>query len=174
MYRVKTFVWEMSLCILLMVGSAVHALAQNNRLQAAFILQFTRQLEWSSQGKQAGEFIIGVLGTDADITDDLKALEGRMVGQQKIAVKVFASPTKVTSCHLLYVPVSKSGLLDEVKNSCAYMLVVAEQPGAYLKGAGISFSQSSGRLNFEINTKEIQAKGLKVSSQLLRAAQAKI
>lgn len=174
MCKVRAFAWESVLCVLLIIGSAVHALSQNSRLQAAFILQFTRQLEWSGQGKQAGEFIIGVLGADADITADLKALEGRMVGQQKIVVKVFASPSKVTNCHLLYVPVSKSGQLGDVNSRCDYMLVVAEQPGAYLKGAGISFSQSGGRLNFEINTKELQAKGLKVSDQLLRVAQAKI
>lgn len=157
--------------LFLLLGSAVHA--QEAKLKAAFVYQFTRLLEWCPEGK-SGDFVIALVGKDDEMSRELGALEGRKVGAQTIKVARFASVGDIVRCNMLLVPSNLSGQLGAIvskTSSLGCVLVISDSAGAISEGAGISFVSGGGKLNFEVNTKALSGRNIKTSQQLLKLAQ---
>lgn len=159
------------LCLWLLISPSI--MAQEAKLKAAFLYQFTRLLEWCPDGK-SGDFIIALVGKDDEMSRELGALEGRKVGAQSIKVMRFASVGDITRCNMLLVPGNLSGQLGSIVSKTASLgcvLVVSDKAGGINSGAGISFVSSGGKLNFEVNTKALNERNIKTSQQLLKLAQ---
>ncbi len=149
----------------------LNVFAQIEKIQTAIIYQFTRQIEWCPSGKQ-GSFTIGVLSEDASILNELNSLQGRRVGEQAIEVKKLLSVQEAKNVNIVFVTKSKIDDLQQVLSglgsSCT--LVIADKPGAAGMGAGISFVEEGGRIQFEINKSFAEKHSLKVSNDLIKLA----
>ena len=127
-------------------GSQKQNYDTNAKMKAVFLYNFTRYIEWPESYKQ-GNFVIGLLGETA-ITDELnKVAQTKKAVNQTIEIKRFGSLSDVSECHMLYVSTSKSGDLASAiqKTKSRSTLVITEQDGLAVKGAGISFKVVNNR-----------------------------
>ena len=74
-----------TLFIIVLVAFCVSAKAQDEKFKALFMYNFTKYIEWP-QTKQSGDFVIGVMGNSA-IVSELNAIASKKtVGAQNIKV----------------------------------------------------------------------------------------
>jgi hypothetical protein len=141
--------------------------AQDEKLKAIFIYNFTRYVDWPDK---PGNFIITIIGNDP-ITAEIQSIAAKKtVGASKIEVKNARTPADLTTCHILYIPESKPEILASflVKAKDLNILIVSENKDACLKGSCINFIDNSGKINFEISKANIENNGLKVSGELMQ------
>lgn len=157
--------------VLLMALSLVPAFAQSYRMHSVFIYSFTRYVQWPDSYNQ-GDFEIMVLG-DSPILDELRAMaQAKKVGDRSIKITRISSPSEIRKCNMLFVPVEKSGQIDDVvtKVSNQSILIVTEEKGLGTRGSDINFIVKDGKLAFELNQASVNRQGLKVSNELTRLA----
>ena len=145
-----------------------NATAQNEKFKALFMYNFTKYLEWP-EGDRQGDFIITVLG-DSKIVDEIKIIgQKKKVGFQPIVVKRVSSPDQIQKCHMVYITANKSGQINAVKArmSTSSTVIIADDPGAINKGAGINYVVQGGRPIFEISKTNVEQHNVKVGSDLL-------
>ncbi len=145
--------------------------AQNSKYQVAFLYNFTNYIEWPADYK-TGNFIIGVLGQNTPIAQDLKELaKMKKVHGQTIEVRVFARESDVSNCHILYVPKNFANKIAAIENSIkGSTLLISDTPGSISKGAAISFVESNGKLGYELQASNAEKHGLKLNSRLAALA----
>lgn len=144
------------------------ASAQNEKFKALFMYNFTKYIEWPSS-MRTGDFVIGVLGSST-LTDELKTVAIKQkVGTQNIAVKVFNNVDEINDCHILYLPTSKSNMINSVssKLSGKPTLIISDKEGLVPQGACINYVLDGDKLKYEVSRANIEKKGLAVSSALL-------
>ncbi len=150
---------------LIMILFGMHSLiAQNAKLQAAFVYSFTKFVSWPADMK-SGNFVIAVAGDDGYMTELTAALNGKTVGTQ--AIEVIKQQAGKAS-HIVIVPSTASGNLGSVISATVgkSTLVVSDQSGGASKGAGINFVEKAGKQGFELNETELGKRGLNVGAQL--------
>ncbi|OFX89033.1 MAG: hypothetical protein A2W99_02500 [Bacteroidetes bacterium GWF2_33_16] len=153
---------------LLIVIFSQNALAQNEKFKALFMYNFTKYLEWPESERQ-GNFVIVVLG-ETSLADELKIIaEKKKVGFQTIVIHKISSLDQLPKCHIIYIPDSKTSLINEIKNKLASSstVIIADNPGAIAKGAGINYVVSSGKQLFEISKTNLEQHSIKVGADLL-------
>ncbi len=141
------------------------------RIQAMYIYNFTRYINWPANYK-SNDFVIGVLG-QCEIVEELKVFtQGKKVGNQPISVVCFNSVEEIKQCHILYVPHDRSEDIAQIlaRVSKSNNLIVCETPGSIDAGAAISFNYVENKLKFELNSENANKYGLSVSSTLCNMA----
>lgn len=145
-----------------------HLSAQNEKFKALFMYNFTKYLEWPDDYRQ-GDFVIIVLGETA-LIDELKIIaEKKKVGFQPIVVKKVASTDQISKCHMIYISKSKSDNIADVKEklTTSSTVIIADNPGAISKGAGINYVVNGGKQLFEISKSNVEKQNIKVGADLL-------
>lgn len=144
--------------------------AQKEKIQAAYIYQFTKLIEWCPSYK-SGDFVIGVLGNSA-IVGELSALKGKTVASQTIVIKTYSQVSEIDKCNILFLPSVKSDQLASVNvkiaNNCT--LVVTEKSGMAKEGSSINFIEEGGKVLFEINKAALSKHSLPASAKLITLA----
>ena len=154
-----------------MIVSFQSAWAQKEMFHSIFIYNFRKYVKWPDN-MNSGKFVIGVLGTSA-IQTDLKAMgSAKQVNGMSIEVKQFNSAAEISDCHILYVASSERGNIDKIisKTKSQQVLIVTGNPGLAKKGAAIHFVEVEGKIKFELNQKNAEARGLKVAGSLASLA----
>jgi hypothetical protein len=157
LFLLSFIVFEMQIC---------HA--QSEKFKALFMYNFTKYIEWPATVRQ-GDFIIGILG-NSPMTKELEIIAGKQkVGTQSILVKTFNSIDEIDNCHILYVPASKSSSLAQIieKLSGKSVLVVTDKEGLATQGSCINYIKDGDRIKYELNKKNIEKRGMVVSSNLV-------
>jgi hypothetical protein len=142
--------------------------SQNEKFKALFMYNFTKNIEWPASTKQ-GNFIIGVLG-GSPIVKELETIAAKMkVDNLAIVIKTFSSVEEISNCNILFLPSSKSSNLASAitKTSGKHVLIIADKAGLAAQGAGISYFMDGDKIKYEINPKNIEKNGLKVSGSLI-------
>jgi hypothetical protein len=138
-----------------------------------FLYNFTKYIEWPQEYKQ-GDFVIGILGGGADnLKKELAKLAStKKAGIQNIVIKTFGSVAEIEKCHMLFIPETKSSLLEDASMKCkkTSTLIVTEKDGLAKKGSAINFVVKDNKQNFELNKGNIEKYNLNVSSSLLSLA----
>lgn len=143
--------------------------AQEERIKALFIYNFTKYIEWPDEFKK-GDFVIAILG-ETPIFDQLVANTAtRKVSTQSIIVKKYLKISKVERCNMLFITSNNS---LEIKEALAHIeewstLLITDFPGSTNKDFGLNFVNMNGRQTFEINTVYFDRKKLKYTSELLK------
>lgn len=142
--------------------------AQLAKMQALYLYNFTRYVEWPESYK-TGDFVIGVAGTGSEVATELKDIATkRKVNAQVIQVVEFKSVKDYINCHLLYIPHTKigdfSGYIGKTKNSST--LIVTDE-SALPDGSMINLIFDGVKLKYDVNTTNAKAAGLKVSDKLV-------
>ena len=156
--------------LIILSSLLMQATAQKDKMQAAYIYQFTKLIKWCDK-YSSGDFIIAVLGSST-VTTELNGLAGKMVVNQPIVIKTFASFDLIDKCNILFVPASQSTLLVSINrkliNKCT--LIITEKPGLAEKGASINFIDDAGKLVFEVNSTSLSRHLLTANTRLLGMA----
>jgi hypothetical protein len=157
------------LLFLAFIGSSLFA--QQEKLQAVFIYNFTKYINWPESYRE-GDFKIGVLGSKA-MTDELKQIaQKRKVGTRTIAVESYNSIDEIKKCQMLYISDSKSSLLPKavLKLSLEPTVIITATDGSLKKGSAINFVIDDGKQKFEVKESNLKKNNLKVSDDLLNLA----
>ncbi len=141
--------------------------AQYEKLQAAFVYNFTKYMEWPV-GYRNGDFVVGVINSPEMLSALNSMVSGKLVGTQKIVVKSFNSVNGISDCHLVFLPKKMSGNLGALNGKLAgkSTLIVSESNA----GADINFIIVGDKLNFEMNKSNISSKNISVNSRLEQLA----
>lgn len=142
--------------------------AQTPRVQALYIYNLARYMQWPAESRE-GDFIIGVYTNDPILSELQKIARTKLYLDQQIVIKVFNSVESITNCHVLYIPTKATAQIKTiVKKIWRYKtLIIANSPNAIKYGAGINFvSGASGKLEFEVKSVNIVKRGIKVSVKI--------
>ncbi len=139
-------------------------------VKAAFLLNFTKFIEWPSQALPDTSSIITIciLGEDP-YGDALKTIEGKLVRERKLIVKKASSVEDIGECHILYVCKSERKNLSEVllRTKDMSILTVADMKIFCKSGGIVNFITLKKKVRIEINVEAAKRAGLKISSKLL-------
>lgn len=157
--------------LLISVLSITQIQAQTKyKVYSGFVNHFTKYVQWPADSK-SGDFVIAVVGS-SPISAELMALNGKMVGAQKIVVKTFPNAGAVNAGHIIFVAEGQSADISAVsKKAKEYnALVVSEIPGGTTKGSDVNFVEEAGKIRFEISSANPDLHGVKVSNDLKKLA----
>lgn len=152
-------------------GGAAAAEAREADVQAAYIYNFTRFVDWGAQAASsaAAHFDICALGRDP-VNAPLSDLPKTEVAGKKIRVRLLGEEEKdLSSCRILFIGASERGSAAAIteKLGAARVLTVSALPGFARAGGMIGFVRERGRIRLEINLKAAREAGLKIDPRLL-------
>ena len=170
-------VWGMRFCaVALVLGLAGNAFGQGleQRVKAAYLVNFTRFISWPPAATQGGEEAIDICVVgDRDIAIALSALiKSKPSNDVGIRSRLILLPEESEGCEVLYIA-DDSGELQRYwlqKLPQDNILTIADNGDFIDTGGMISFVIVSGKLRFDINQANILRSGMSVSSRLLSLA----
>jgi hypothetical protein len=151
-------------------GSAI----SEAELKAAFLLNFTRFVEWPESSFEGpdGSFVICVLNDSNFATTTADVIGDRTVNKRRISVQERESGSDTGGCHIFFVPEAQSSeqrtLIDQTSGRS--VLTISETDGFAKMGGVANFIANDKKLRLEINRSAAEKANLKVSSRLLRIA----
>lgn len=164
------------LCGILLLGTASawyqSGPAQRDRseyeVKAAFLLNFTRFIEWPPADAPAGDpFHICILGDDRFIMLDT-IVAGERVGSRPIEVRRLRRWQP--PCQILFISDSVRDVFPILRRLGPGVLTVGESPRFLSEGGMINFVVENRKVRFDINQKAARDASLKMSSRLLNVA----
>lgn len=131
------------------------------------ILNFAKQIQWPDHASSKN-FVVGVYEYPPLVAELSAFASSTKVGMRKIEIREVGASDEVADCHILFVPAYKTKRFDDVLAAAQRkaILLVCNKVGYANKGAGINFVIVDGKLRYEINSRSIEDRGLKVSSNL--------
>lgn len=157
-----------SIFIFIIIWNSAGAQSIDYSVHANIIYYLTKYMEWPDN-KNAGDFVIGVVG-ESSLFDELKvATLNKVTRGKKIVVKSFACKQSVYNCEILIICEEESRCLKGIVASTqgSQVLIITESEGLASRGAGINFNVEDGHLILEINRKNIESKNIKIASELI-------
>ena len=138
-------------------------------VKAAFLLNFTKFVEWPASAFAAADspIAICVWGNDpfGKMLDRIVAEE--VIGGRKVVVRRIRQRPEPRSCQALFVNGAGKDVLSGVGPR---VLTIGEGEGFVRSGGMIAFVVENRRVRFGINESAAEAAGLKLSSKLLTVA----
>ena len=162
---------KFGIALILFLGTIINLNAQVPKLQSIFIYNFTKYIEWPISVR-SGDFVIGILG-NSPIEAELNNLAAaKKVGSQSIVIKKYKTIDEIGTCHILFIPSSKSAELSKIISKIGQKntLVITEKEGMANKGSSINFVIRENKQKFELNMANTSKMGLKISSSLQQLA----
>jgi hypothetical protein len=152
-------------------GAAAPSEPLEYQVKAAFLLNFTKFIEWPRLESEAldSPSAICILGEDPFGSTLDQMVEGETLLGHRITVQRVRRPSP-SSCRVLFVSRSEKdveGLLAAVRPG---VLTVGEAPDFLHDGGMIDFVVEKGRVRFDINEGAAARAGLKLNSRLLNVA----
>lgn len=141
-------------------------------LQANYLYNIAKLVEWKDAEMRSGNFIIGVMGGPNLYQELTKQYSTRTIGRQPIEVRKLPRSADVERCHILFVGRTELALLPEIykKMQNKPTMVVTEYSGALEDGAVVNFVKVDNLLKYELNLANAHKHGLVVGSTLKNLA----
>lgn len=146
--------------------------APEYEVKAAFLYNFARFATWPAAAFRDADAPLALcVAGDDPFGPALAALEGKPVGERRIAVRLIA-PADWHGCHLLFVAHSAQDRFAELAEGLAdrYLLTVGDTDGFATRGGVINFVLDGERVRFEVNLAALERSGVALSSHVLRLA----
>jgi hypothetical protein len=142
------------------------------RVKAAFLLNFTKFIEWPASAFETPDSPIAVciLGEDPFGAALDEILAGEVVNGRKLSLRRLKRPPAPRSCQVLFVSRSEKESHPALPNAGTGMLTVGEGEDFVREGGMIGFLIDNRRVRFDINQTAAENAGLKLSSKLLSVA----
>src|SRR5436190_9948504 len=101
-------------------------------LQANYLYNIAKLVEWKDAQMRSGNFIIGVIGNTNLYQELIKQYSTRTIGKQPIEVRKLPRNAEVERCHILFVGHSDLALMPEIykRMHAQPTMVVTEYSGA--------------------------------------------
>jgi hypothetical protein len=165
-----------SLCsiflLLLLALPATPQQPSEYQLKAAFLLNFTKFVEWPAAAfeESASAITICILGDDPFGATLNQLVEGEVVNGRKVGALRIRRPPAPKSCQVLFVGGSEKDVSKILAGLGPGVLTVGEGAGFLRDGGMIAFVMENRRVRFEINQCAATNASLTMSSRLLSVA----
>ncbi len=142
--------------------------AQGIKMQALFIYNFSKLIEWPNS-VESNNFKIGVFGSHDAYEEINGLLKGKQTGPKNIQIEYYNTLNEIINCHILFLPDVKVEIMLSIieKFKEKPILIVTNTPGMIERGADINFKTVEGKQSYEISSKNIKSHNLIVSSKLV-------
>ncbi len=163
----KKFVTILFLCC---TWSIVNA--QVEKLQALFIYNFIKQIEWKSNNS-SGNFSVVMFGKNKTVYAELqKIMNNQRVGNRTIQVSNSPTIGEIPKCQVIIIPKNEISQLLAVisKFKGENTLIITDGKDLAKKGSCINFVTSGSGITFELNQTSMKAQGLEASAKLTNLA----
>ncbi len=143
-------------------------------VKAAFVLNFAKVTRWPDDAfGDTSETIDLCLVGDKQLVEHFKSIDGKQVGERTLRLHHKYETEDCRECEILFVgnDVDRAAQLRFFAAAKDRpVLIIGEMSGFARIGGIINFTSKKGRLHFEINPKEAERKGIKISSRILQLA----
>ncbi|MDB6033161.1 MAG: YfiR family protein [Verrucomicrobiales bacterium] len=145
-----------------------------NKVKAGYLFNFAKFVEWPRECFQTKDspIIVAVLGKDS-IAEDIQAtLQGTAIDGHPLEVRLVPETTEALDCHLLFICASERKRLPKIFEiqRGKHILTVSDMEHFNEDGGMICLRKEGVNIRFEINQKDAEKAGLKISSKLLQLA----
>jgi hypothetical protein len=145
------------------------------QVKAAFLLNFTRFIEWppSSFASEQAPIVIGILGANPFGNYLNEIIIGEKVGQHPLVVQQFKDINDMKSCHILFINKLEHEYLVRIAEITKGkdVLTVSDAPDFLKQGGMVRFFTRSNKMQFQINLDVVKKTKLDISSKLLRLSE---
>jgi len=141
-------------------------------IKAGFIYQFTRFIKWPPQSNSKEKYNICVTGDNPFGTILQRLEEKHRFKEHPLKIKLDVSQDDLQGCHILFVSFSERFNVEQIveKTKGFPILAVGDTEGFSERGIDINLLVFENKVKFQINKQCLDAKGFKVSSELLDLA----
>jgi YfiR/HmsC-like len=142
------------------------------QVKAAFLLNFTKFVEWPPAAFEATDspIAICILGEDPFGAALDQMVAGEVVSGRKLAVRRLKGAPAPKSCQALFIGKADKEALKIPAGQGAGVLTIGEGEAFVREGGMIAFVLDNRRVRFSINQSAAENAGLKLSSKLLSVA----
>jgi hypothetical protein len=149
-------------------GTAAQDVPLEYQVKAAYLLNFTRFVEWPAPAAPGSPLTICMARTNPFGAFLASTIAGETVAGRPLGSRVVSLPD--ASCGVLFVPsgVAAEPMLRAIGN--APVLTVGDSPDFLQRGGMIAFVLDGGRVRFAINPAVAEQHHLLISSRLLQLA----
>lgn len=142
----------------------------DQQVRAAFILNFVDYASWPSGASR--DLVLCMLVGDTRVLDAATAaVSADSTGRRQLSVRRLTSPSDVTGCAVLFVGKDRRDQWPAVRTQAVRgILTIGEDEGFLDHGGVINLLQVGTRIRFEINLREANRRGIRLSAKLLRLA----
>jgi hypothetical protein len=154
-------------------GSTAPQSVAGPELKAAYLVNFTRFMEWARNPVPPGTDIVLCIVDDAAVATALeRTTEGRTVQGHAVTVRILTKGAPLPVCQLLYLTGSdlKQSLdaIEMVKGTVVLTVGDAEQFAQ--AGGMVELFVETGRIRFAVNIDALRRGGIRLSSRVLALA----
>ena len=168
--------WVVAVAAALIIGDGAAAALEQSGLEyevkAAFVYNFIKFVEWPAEALAAESFRVCLLGEDpfGGLLD--RVVRDDNVDGRPITVERVPADGALASCQAVFVPRAHATRTAAIARALgnAPVLLVGESPGFLRAGGAIDLVVDGGHVRFDVNIRQATARGLKISSKLLRVA----
>lgn len=141
-------------------------------VEAAYLFNFGKFVNWPQGRTQTGPFAICVLGEDPFGAVLAKTIAGETINGRAVEERRIARAQDASSCSIVYISTSESSRLSKIFSALKSfpVLTVSDMPDFLEQGGMIQFVVRDGRVRFEVNLTPAEEDGLGLSSELLKVA----
>ncbi|MBV6404098.1 MAG: hypothetical protein GFGODING_00846 [Flavobacteriales bacterium] len=141
-------------------------------VQASYIYNIAKLVEWKDPAMSSGTFVIGVIGGSNLYQELIKKYSTKAIGKQPIEVRKLPRSTDVARCHILFVGRSDLALMPEIYRNLAGKptLIVTEYADALEDGAVANFVKVANTLKYELSVANARKHKLEVALTLKQLA----
>jgi hypothetical protein len=143
------------------------AAQSQEKIYSLMILSFAKTIKWPTIGTE-NKFIIGVLEYPPLVTELKATAQNIRINGKIVEIRELASPEESKGCQILFLPAYKAKWLPRIIESIPVQptLIVSNKADVARNGGGINFTLENGKLNYEINCRAIEKRGMKISAAL--------
>lgn len=137
------------------------------KLYALSLLSFARNTNWPALSSKKN-FTIGIWEYLPLVGEMNELIKTRNVNGKNIEVKAIANLSELAGCDILFFPSYKYKLFPKVVETTrnAPILIVTNKQDLAKNGGCIDIILTNGKLNYEINSQNIEGRGMKVTNAL--------
>lgn len=141
-------------------------------IQAGYIYNIAKLVEWRDPASKQGPFVIGIMGSENLYQELVKKYSSRSVGRQPIEVRKLPLLADVDRCHILFVPKEERTLLPSLlrQPQTSYTLVVTDFPHALEEGSVVNLVSTNNTIKYEISLANARKHGLEIGLTLSKLA----
>lgn len=142
-------------------------------VKSAFLFHFARLTEWPAAAAAGDPFVVAVVGQDPFGPALERVLEGQSVHGRPLVLRRAATPESLPERpQILFIAAERAEAARILRHFRDQpVLTVGEMEGFGEMGGIVNFFVTGeGRIRFEINVRQAESKGLRMSSQVLKLA----
>lgn len=147
---------------------AAHAQESPNHVRGMFLLLLGKYVTWPATAfdSPSAPLVISIVG-NSSLASEMQALSGgQSIDGHAIEVRAVPDAAGASGSHIVFVPTAEAS--REVASAASALRVVEGEKN--VNAGEIAIALQKGRVAFAINSRDVKARGLKLSSKLMNLA----